>query len=175
MIRALKSLKDLPFDWSLLCKVYNVWPKKKEHGLENDMRNFAIFHQNTLKCQKLVLSWDPFCPKYKIHEVKIYRRVMRNDNEEWWKIWRGIDLSFQNWHKELDKFRLDHLSLDKLHFNGLLKKYRRVIFHDNRERCKIWKKTDFRNLKNDIRNLTKFHRSTRSLKIGTFIRSFYPK
>ena len=28
MIRALKSLKHLHFVWSLLCKVYNVWPKK---------------------------------------------------------------------------------------------------------------------------------------------------
>ena len=28
LIRALKSLKNLHFDWSLLCKVYNVWPKK---------------------------------------------------------------------------------------------------------------------------------------------------
>ena len=27
LIRALKSLKYLHFDWSLLCKVYNVWPK----------------------------------------------------------------------------------------------------------------------------------------------------
>ena len=72
LIRALKSLKKLHFDWSLLCKVYNVWPKKvqrsvfhhtetlKSHakfeekltcGLENDMRNLANFHQNTWKCQ----------------------------------------------------------------------------------------------------------------------------
>ena len=27
LIRALKSLKYLHFDWSLSCKVYNVWPK----------------------------------------------------------------------------------------------------------------------------------------------------
>ena len=28
LIRALKILKTLHLDWSLLCKVYNVWPKK---------------------------------------------------------------------------------------------------------------------------------------------------
>ena len=28
LILALKSLKNLHFDWSLSCKVYNVWPKK---------------------------------------------------------------------------------------------------------------------------------------------------
>ena len=54
LIRALKILKRLLFDWSLSCEMYNVWPKKKEKltcGLENDMRNSANFHQNTLKCQ----------------------------------------------------------------------------------------------------------------------------
>ena len=68
LIRALKRLKNLHFDWSLLCKVYNVWPKKvqrsvfhhtetlKSHakfeekltcGLEKDMRNLANFYQST--------------------------------------------------------------------------------------------------------------------------------
>ena len=28
LIRALKSLQNLHFDWSLSCKVYNFWPKK---------------------------------------------------------------------------------------------------------------------------------------------------
>ena len=70
--RALKILKNLHFDWFLLCKVYNVWPKivqmifhetedwckiwkkKKTFGLENDMRNLANFHQSTQKSQ----NWD---------------------------------------------------------------------------------------------------------------------
>ena len=29
---------------------------------------------------------------------------MCHDNEEECKIWRGIDLSFQNWHEEFDEF-----------------------------------------------------------------------
>ena len=29
---------------------------------------------------------------------------MRHDNEEWSKMWRGIDLSVQNWHEEFDEF-----------------------------------------------------------------------
>ena len=32
LIRALKSLKSLHFDWSFLCKVYNVWPKKVQRS-----------------------------------------------------------------------------------------------------------------------------------------------
>ena len=42
------------------------------------------------------------CPKQKMHELKIYR-VMCNDTEKWWKIWKGIDLSVQNWYKEVDE------------------------------------------------------------------------
>ena len=78
LIRTLKSLKNLHFDWSLLCKVYNVWPKKVQRSyvswhwwvmqnfkkvdlwFENDMKNLANFHQNTWKVSKVVLSWDPF-------------------------------------------------------------------------------------------------------------------
>ena len=67
LIWALKSLKNLHFDWSFLSKVYNVWTKKvqrsmtlKSHakfeekltcGLEIDTRNLANFHQNTWKRQ----------------------------------------------------------------------------------------------------------------------------
>ena len=67
LIWALKSLKYLHFDKSLLRRVYNIWPKKykgvsvyfmtlKSHakfeekltcGLGNDVKNSANFHQNT--------------------------------------------------------------------------------------------------------------------------------
>ena len=77
---------------------------------------------------------------------------MCNDTEEWWKIWRGIDLSFQNWHKEFDKFWPEHSKVSKI-FTLMgsfwakyvlleLKKYRGVIFHDIEEWCKIWRKID---------------------------------
>ena len=33
LIGSLKSLKKLDFDWFLLCKVYNVWPKKSTEAL----------------------------------------------------------------------------------------------------------------------------------------------
>ena len=45
-----------------------------------------------------------FYPKNKMYELKTYRGVMRHDNGEWCKIWRGIDLSFQNWQEESDEF-----------------------------------------------------------------------
>ena len=81
---------------------------------------------------------------------------MCNETKEWWKIWRGIDLSSQNWHKEFDKFWLEHWKVSKLYtLMGCfwtkyiyiyimfeLKKYRGIIFHDTREWCKIWRNND---------------------------------
>ena len=93
MIRALKSIKNLHFDWSLLCKVYNVWTKKdrgvifhdteeSDSGLENDTeetdfglendRNLANFHQNTW-VSKLVFSWDPFVLSRKCTSYNLQR------------------------------------------------------------------------------------------------------
>ena len=39
-----------------------------------------------------------------MHELKTYRGVMCHDTEERCKIWKGIDLSVQNWHEEFNKF-----------------------------------------------------------------------
>ena len=44
-----------------------------------------------------------------MYELKIYRGVMCYHNEEWCKIWKGINLSVQNWHEKFDKFWPEHL------------------------------------------------------------------
>ena len=63
-----------------------------------------------------------------------------------------LNLSFQNWHKEFDKFWLKNSKVWKVHtLMGCfwakciivkLKKYRGVIFDKTRVWCKIWRKTD---------------------------------
>ena len=78
---------------------------------------------------------------------------MCHDSEEWDKIWRGIDLSFQNWHEECDKFWPEHLQVSKIstllgsfcakYLSRELKKYIGFIFNVNEEFYKIWKKADF--------------------------------
>ena len=82
---------------------------------------------------------------------------MYHDNEEWCKIWRGIDLSFQNWHKVFDEFWPEHLKVSEIftlmcsfwanYILFELKKYRRVIFHEIEEGYKIWRgiKSSFEN------------------------------
>ena len=93
-------------------------------------------------------------------------------------------MSFQNWCKEFDKFWLEHLSLKNLHFNGLLltkvynvwtKKVQwsyvswhyRVMQNLKKNWLMVWKMTW-----GIWQNFTKVHGS---LKIETFIGSFYPK
>ena len=36
------------------------------------------------------------------------------DIEEWCKIWKGIDLSVQNWHDEFDEFSPEHSKISKI-------------------------------------------------------------
>ena len=82
---ALKT--DVKFEEKLTC------------GLKNVMRNSVNFHQSTWKCQK----WDLdgiLLSKVEMYKPKIYWGVVCYDNEEWYKIWREIDLPFQNWHEK---------------------------------------------------------------------------
>ena len=104
------------------------------------MRNLANFHQNTWKCQILL----------KVENAWAYREVLSNDTEEWWKIWTGM--SFQNWHKEFDKFWLKNSKVSKIYtLMGCfwpkyimieLKNYRGAIFHDTSVWWKSWRKAD---------------------------------
>ena len=45
-----------------------------------------------------------FQAKHKFFELKKYIGVIFHETEDGCKSWRGIELSFQNWHKEFDKF-----------------------------------------------------------------------
>ena len=49
-----------------------------------------------------------------MHEIKSYSGVLCHHNEEWYKIWRGIDLSVQNSHEEFDKFWFEDLKISKI-------------------------------------------------------------
>ena len=67
----------------------------------------AKLHQSTFGSQKMWTFTGSF---YQMYELKIYRGFMfnDNDNEEWCKIWTGIDWSVKNWHKEFNAFWLQH-------------------------------------------------------------------
>ena len=76
---------------------------------------------------------------------------MSHDKEEWCKIWKKADLLFQKW-QESSEFWPEHSRVSKTctlmssfwpkYIIFELKKYRRVIFSDPKEGCKIWRKTN---------------------------------
>ena len=77
---------------------------------------------------------------------------MCHNNEEWFKIWRGIDLTVQNWHEEFSKFRPGHSKISKIctlmscfwpkYIMFELSKCREVMFDDTQDWYKVWRKTD---------------------------------
>ena len=72
-----------------------------------------LFAQNTFTL-KIGTLMGSFYPKYKIYELQLYKGVLCHDNEEWYKTWRGIDLSVQNWHEEFDNFWSEHSKILKV-------------------------------------------------------------
>ena len=79
--------------------------EKMTCGLENNMRNLAIFTR-ALQSLKIGTLMGFFCPTLLMYELKIYNGVMCHGNEEWCKNWRGIYLSVQNCHEEFENFDL---------------------------------------------------------------------
>ena len=135
---------------------------------------------------KIGILMGSFCWNLKIYELKIYRGVISEDTEEWWKIWRVIDLLFQNWHEEFDEFWPEHSEISKICiFMGFF--WRKYIVLELKksivEFCLMALNIDatFEGkltcaFKNDVRNLANFHQSMfGSLKSGTLMGSFYSK
>ena len=130
--RVIQNLKknwfvNLKKTWLALCKIWGIW---------------QIFIR-ALESLEIGTLMGSFFPKWKMHELKIYRGVMCHGKEEWCNIWRGIDLSFQNWFEEFDEFWPEDSRLSKIcTLMGLvwtkyvmfeLKRYKRVIFHGTEE------------------------------------------
>ena len=130
-IQALKSLSNLHFDSSLLCKVYKVWPK---------MYRGVIFHDTEVSEE---LSF-----------MTLKKNWLMVSKTTWWIWW-----IFTRVLRNLKIFTFMGFFCPKcIMFE--LKKYRRVKFDDNKEWCKIWRiKLNF-GLENDVRNLVNFHQNT---------------
>ena len=55
-----------------------------------------------------------FSGNYIFFELKKYRGVIFQETEEGYKIWTGISLLLQNWHKKFDKFGPEHSKVSKI-------------------------------------------------------------
>ena len=96
-----------------------------------------------------------------------YRGVIFHETEEWYKIWRGIDLSFENWHWEFDKFWPENSKVSKtfILMGSFWTKY--ILFELKRsteELSFMTLKSDAKfeekltcGLENDMGNLANFH------------------
>ena len=137
LTRALENLKNLHFNGLPLTKVYNVWPKKVQGSyvwwhwilMQNLKENWLLLSKMTwgiweiftraLESLKIGTLMGFFCPKLKMHELKLYSGAICHGNEKRWKTGRGTDLSFQNWDEDLMNFNRALENLKNLHFNGL--------------------------------------------------------
>ena len=130
-------MQNLKENWLLLSKMtWGIW---------------EIFTR-ALESLKIGTLMGFFCPKLKMHELKIYWGVMWHENEEWCKNWREIDYSVQNWHEQFDKFWLKHSKISKIcNLMGFfwtkyimfdLQKCRGVMFGSTEYWCNIWRKTN---------------------------------
>ena len=131
-----------------LCKIW----RGIDLSFQNWHGEFDKFWLEHLEVSKMFTLMCSFWAEYILFELKKYRGVIFHDTEEWYKIWRGINMSFQNWHREFDKFWPEHLKISKIltlmgsfwaeYILFELKKYRGVIFHDTEGWYKIWRGID---------------------------------
>ena len=116
-------------------------------SFQNCHKKFNKFWLEHSKVSNISPLMGSFWAKYILFELKKYRGVVFHENEEEYKIWRGIDSPFQNCHKEFDKFWPEHSKISKIftlmgsfrakYILFELKKYTGVVFHENEEGYKI--------------------------------------
>ena len=116
------------------CKIW----RGIDYSFQNWHEEFDESWPENLKVSKIFMLMGSFWAKYILFELKKYRGVIFHETEEGHNIWREIDLSFQNWHKEFDKFWPQHLKVSKIfalmgffwakYILLKLKKYRGVIY-----------------------------------------------
>ena len=120
-------------------------------SFQNWHGEFDKFWLEPLEVSKMFILMCYFWAEYILFELKKYRGVIFHDTEEWYKIWRGINMSFQNWHGEFDEFWPEHLKISKIFplmgsfwAEYILSELKNtgVIFHDIEEWYKTWRGTN---------------------------------
>ena len=76
-----------------LCQIW----RGTELSFQSWHEEFDKFWPDDLKVSKIFILMGSFWAKYVLFELKEYRGVIFHETEEGYKIWRSIDLSFQNW------------------------------------------------------------------------------
>ena len=148
-----KNSQNFNFDWFLLCKKKlqmsdPSWHWRVMLNLRKTDLCFGKWHEQYgkfspehLKVSKLGLWRNPFIQSRKCMILKFTEEIC-HDNEEWCKIWRGSDLSFQNDVRNLTNF--DPKKKNCTLMGSFWTKY--IIFelkkYGTEDWCRIWRKTD---------------------------------
>ena len=139
-------------------KVSFIWAKKvQKNYLSWSWREIEKFERNELVVSKLTeRNWEILTSALKSHKnfylnrlllrkiyivsAKIVQKNYLSRNWRGYKSWREIDLLFQDWHKEFDKFLLGHSQVSNIftligflsarYILFELKKCSGVIFHE---------------------------------------------
>ena len=137
---------------------YKIWSKT---GLCFQKFTWGIWQIFTraLESLKIGTLMAYFCLKLKMYQSRNFRGVICHGNDKWSKIWKGADLSVQNWHEKFDKFWPEHSKISKIcTFMGFFwTKYICLMalsidaISEGKLTCAF---------KNDMRNLANFHRNT---------------
>ena len=98
---------ELEIDRAVMCNDNEEWCQNWR-GIDLSVQNwheeFDEFWSEHLRISKFCTLLGCLWPKYIMFELKKYRGVMFNGSEDWYKIWRKTDLSFQKRHEELENF-----------------------------------------------------------------------
>ena len=130
---------------------YKIW-RGINLSFKNLHKQFVKFWPEHSKASKIFTLMGSLWAKYILFELKKYRGIIFHETEEGYKIWRGIELSFKNWHKEFGKIWVEHSKVSKIfilmgsfwakYILFELKKYRGIIFHETEDGYKIWRGID---------------------------------
>ena len=92
---------------------------------------------------------------------------MSHENKEQWKIWKGTELSIQNWHEEFGEFWTEHTKMSNICtlIDRFWKKHKMFDLKSTRTLCFRALKIDAKferkltcAFKNDIKIFVNFHR-----------------
>ena len=122
---------------------------KRNWLVQNWHEEFNKFWPKHSKISKICTLMGCFWPKYIMLQLRKYKKVMFDGTLDWRKIFEGkLICCFKNDKNLVDfdpntqksqKFALWYV----LSCNLWSKNTQRSIFHDTREWCKIWRKSDF--------------------------------
>ena len=154
-------------------------------SFQNWHKEFDKFWPEHSKVSEIFTLIGSFCVKYVLFELQTYREVFFHETEVGYKIWRGINMSFKNWHKKFDKFWPERLKASKIltlmgsfwakYILFQLKKYRGIIFYETEEGYKIWRGIEllFQNWHKEFDKIWPEH--SKVSKIFTLMGSFWAK